>query len=1174
MKKMNKKKWLLKSSGLVSGALIAAALGAGGVSLPAWATAPTVLISQVPLTVAIPAHPQVMIAIGNSQSTDGDLSGAILTGSGALSTDLSPLYNSSSPVSYTIPAGFTPPVNAGSGGSAPYTSTVGSTLVDNSASRLNVAKAGLSNIISTYLTTTDFGLVDYNTSNVGAYNTWVYFMSNPGGFTFSSTVPTSGNYVVNPCYNYKSLATSDSIEQDCAAMAGSTLFTAFNLSTSKYMILADTSDEPSINDVLYAGSEPGIFLTYNGPSPANPFPPNFTLAQFEAGSVLINYSSSYPTSVGAFGTSPTNAGYVPYAQQVMYVQRGFGYYSSQAANTGTVLVPMTTAGQVPTTATYNAAVAKFTPFFAPETNVASTSDIKASGVQSPIAGLLTGTKNYFTTSNPASSNGCNPLRYVVLVTDGLPTLDLSNNAWPPLGSQSAAGYGVTASFNADGSLKTTNDQALTDTITVLASLKAAGIKTYIIGVGAGVDPTQNPVAAATLTAMSVAGGTNAYFPATDPTSLANDLQVILSTIVGATQSISSAAVNSTGLNTGSYVYQAQFTTSDSPYQDWTGNMFAFPINATTGAVSTTPASALWQAQPLLDAQSPTARLITTWNPATSKAIPFEWTTSGTANISPTSTLGVALNTATVATNAVGANRLNYLRGDTSLEQRKGGTYRNRSHILGDIVDSTPLYVGAPSGHYVNSSYYAFEAAQKTRQPMLYVGGNDGMLHAFNATTGQEVFGFIPNGVFANIPKLTNPFYNQQHQFFVDGTPEATDIQFSDNTWHTLLIGSEAAGGSTLFGIDVTNPALFNSETSVASQILWEFSDANMGYGFSTPALASTAAGYLGFFGNGYDSSTGQPYLYAINPQTGATVAKISLCAAVASACSSTAANGLASVTLANTTGAVSAPANVLYAGDLQGNLWRVDISNSDPTQWVTTVLFQARDSSGNAQPITVAPEVTLNPSFPVKQGSMVFFGTGELLGVADLSSTQTQTIYGVYDPGLGATYKRANLVQQTLTAGTVNGVGVRVATGNAVNLNTSNGWYVDLNLQAGEREVTAPVLEGGGGLVITTYTPSTSLCTGGGAAYLLVLNFATGGYLPQPELDISGNGKLDSSSQLNGQNPVGLALGNVYAASPTVISASLGPAKRVKLITESNGVVKNVLDRGGGQQRTAWQEIH
>ena len=180
----------------------------------------------------------------------------------------------------------------------------------------------------------------------------------------------------------------------------------------------------------------------------------------------------------------------------------------------------------------------------------------------------------------------------------------------------------------DGHLIATNDQALTDVINNLTTLNSGvnPIKTFIIGVGAGVDPTKNPAAAATLLAMSVAGGTNTsspqgYFPATSPQAVTNALTTIITQILAQTESTASAAVNSTGLNVNSKVYQSQFVTSDTPYQDWTGNLFEYDIDPVTAVINL--ASPDWSAQTQLDLGAP--RIIATWDPLQNRAIPFEWT---------------------------------------------------------------------------------------------------------------------------------------------------------------------------------------------------------------------------------------------------------------------------------------------------------------------------------------------------------------------------------------------------------------------------------------------------------------------------------------------------------------------------------------------------------------------
>jgi type IV pilus assembly protein PilY1 len=1130
----------------------AALFGAAGVAMavmspiPLFAAIPAATpVSQLPLTITIPAHPQILLAVANSESMDGNLSGAIMTGSGSIPAALSALNASSSPVNFTIPAGFTPPLNPGSAGAAPYTVNIAGTLYDNSPSRLNVAKAGISAILANFMASADFGLLDYSTSGTSIYNTWVYQMSPPGGFTFTSVAAPTGQ-VANPCFGVNILL-ANQVSQDCNTLNG--FYSSQNILTQPYMNISASSDDPSINDVLYAGGESPVCIVHGGPNPVNPYPPHFSLAQFNNGgfSVTEGYSTATPGPC-ATTTGPTNAGFVPYSKEVMYEQRGFGYGANQSATTGNIVVPMTTAGATPTAGSVAAALALFAPAMKPETSNSGTSEIKALAGQSPMAGLMSKAANYFAT-NPASSNGCTAKRYVILVTDGLPTFDLNGKTWPPLGSAAAAptGYNVTATFNVDGSLATTNNQALTDVINKITLLNTAGISTYIVGLGAGVDPSKNPVAAQTLTAMAVAGGTGSYFAATDPTTLTNDLQSILGTILAATQSVASVAVNSTGLSTNSVVYQSQFVTSDVD-QDWTGNLFAFNVNS-SGVVDTLPADAIWAAATKLDAQNwiaggtPNGRVIATYDPVVNHGIPFEWNPSTTATSgiapSPSTTLGPQLTTFAPDTN--GQDVLQYLRGSKTQEKQNGGQFRNRTHLLGDIVFSNPAYVAGPSANNLTSSYLAFAAAHASRPPVIYVGADDGMLHAFDAATGNERFAYIPRGVYGNLINLVSPFYNSRHLFFVDGSPQVADVQFSDMTWHSVLFGNEGAGGKSIFAIDVTDPSTITSEASLASAVLWDFTHFDMGLGFANPQIANTSAGTLLFVSNGYDSTNEKPFLYALNPQTGLTFFKVDLCAAVPTACNLGVANGLSTAIVVNTSGQSSAFANVAYAGDLQGNLWRVDISNPIPTSWTVSVILQARDLAGNRQPITAAPVATLNPKYPQIAGTMVFVGTGQLLGIPDLANANTQTIYGVFDPpaGYATPLTRSDLVQQMLSTGTVGTappVVVATVTNNAVSIPTNKGWFIDLTLNVGERVINPPVIKNGT-LIITSTQPSPNSCTQGGVSYAYFINFATGSSFTTPQFDANGDGVVTVAGDTVGAThivPLGIELGTGFYAGVTL----------------------------------------
>lgn len=1132
---------------------------APGLRLSHAATPPNVTLSDVPMVLVTPAHPQVLLAVGNSQSMDGDLGGAIMTGSGTVTA----LNNSSSPVNYTVPTGFTAPVSGTtSGNPAPYTVNQSGTLYDNSASRLNVAKAAIQAILNSYASTTDFGLMDYSTSGTpGLYDTWVYYMSQTGGFTFTSTA--GSNTYPNPCYQ-------NSSDSNCTALK-SFYGSAAGVISDPYLVAQISSDDPSINDVLYAGGLPDVFISYNGPNPSSPYPPNFSLTDYNNGSIFIGYNSTKP-NIGGFGTSPTNAGYVPYSDQVLYAQRGFGYYNNVSANTGKLLVSISTANPN----NISGYIAQFTPYLAPETNDPSTTEIKANAIQSPIAGLLKKAYNYYVNTPPPSSNGCTTQQYVVLMTDGLPTLDLSGYAWPPLGSASASGYGVSATFNADGSLNTTNDQALTDTISQISALNAKGIKTYVIGMGAGVDPNKNPQAANTLKAMAVAGGTSNYFPATSAADVSNDLQVILSKIQAASMTTTAAAVNSTGLNTTTTVYQGKFNSSDT-YGDWTGNLLAFPVDS-QGNVNTNPSNATWQAQPLLDSLNwNTNRVIATFNPATGKGIPFRWSS---LNATQQSQL-------TAASDPSGSplpqERLHYLRGDTSNEQRNGGPFRNRTHILGDIVDSNPVYIGAPLGAYTDTSYFNFQTTYKNRTPVIYVGADDGMLHAFNANTGQELFAFVPDGVFNDLINLTQPTYNTAHKFYVDGSPTAGDVQFSDGSWHTILVGGLNNGGNTIYALDVTDPSTITSETSLASHVLWEYSSASgdLGRTYSRPAIARIActgsapcvngSRFVVIFGSGYNNADGNPYLYVVDAQTGALIKKLNMCSGSnASNCSATLPNGLSSPVAVSKSG--NGLADTIYAGDLQGNMWVVDLSKTNPVQWSNSLLFKAVDSGGTPQPITTTPVVSLHPLFPAKTGVMVYFGTGQFLGAPDITNTKTQSFYGVWDNNWSSQTTRADLVQQTLNQTTVGAVTVRTVSSNPVDWNTKRGWFIDLPL-AGERVITDPRLANGR-VIFTTYVPTANSCSGGGQSWLMVLNYLNGSAFPQPEIDLNSDGKLNAQDQTStGENPVGVYLGDVYATAPTIINTRQGDIGEIKLITKSDGTIQTIKERGGAQGRVSWKQI-
>jgi type IV pilus assembly protein PilY1 len=511
-------------------------------------------------------------------------------------------------------------------------------------------------------------------------------------------------------------------------------------------------------------------------------------------------------------------------------------------------------------------------------------------------------------------------------------------------------------------------------------------------------------------------------------------------------------------------------------------------------------------------------------------------------------------------------------------------------------------VAAPNESYPDLSYAAFAVAQASRPPMLYVGANDGMLHGLNATTGKEVMAFIPNGgsggVFNNLYMLAAPFYFFHHQFYVDGSPQVTDALLSDGQWHSLLVGGENAGGSTIYAIDVTNPGNFISGTTVASAVKWEFTDPGMGLSYSTPAIVRSNAvtvtdasnhlatnGFAVLFGNGYNSPSGQPIFYAVDASTGAILTKINLCTATGvptTACSSSAANGLSSISAANSSGVIGVPQDMAYAGDLQGNLWSINMSSATPANWTVKLLFQAKDTLGNAQPITSAPALTPNPNFPTNFGLMAFFGTGQLLQQADLTNTNTQSFYGIWDNTSDLAnyhspvatpappYTRSNLQSQTITPITVSISGLSVQALETT-YNPVEGWYFDLaSIASGTRAYTNAQVESGG-VVFTTATPPANACDQP-ESYLMNVNFSTGGPFALASIGAVGGGTTIAAATSAGTAVIitGVFASASYTSAPTSVIAPNGSNVQ---IVNCGGKLCEAPTAGNKPNRVGWWQI-
>ena len=717
----------------------------------------------VPPVLAAPpaAAPQVLVTITNSASMGGTTSGAIMTGSGRLAAADASLSASSSPVDYAIPPGFTPPLATNAGGlTAPYGVACATFSCDNGPSRLNIAKAAVKTMLNRYGELLYFGLYAYNTGGTKSYSTWVYHMSKAGGFTFTNVA--AAGTVANPCFGYA--AASLDVKTACTTLAGR--YGATALGSSQYVNVAATSDDPSINDVLYTDKTdvPPVFVDFGTVSPATPFPPNKTLADYNNGTIRITYGDVLPTK-GLKQTGPTNAGYVPYSPEVMYAQRGFATGASADQKSGKLLVAM------------GSAATAFNGTLAAESSDKSSGEMKALAGQSPIAGLLTGALSYL---NGLVRQACQQ-QYVVLMTDGLPTLDLADKTWPPLGTVAATSYGVTASYNADGSLAATNNAALSDAITAIGNLKAAGIKTYVVGLGAGVNSASNPAAAQALQAMAMAGGTGSHFPANDAAALDAALQAIASQIQSSTAIGAAVAPPSVG---SSSAQEYALTSSPSP---GAGSVKAYAVGADgTVAAGTAPA---WDAAEMMTTAGRTAALYSTAIDGTAKTLSQLATLEPLAFALPATPPPCVPNPGVVVAYTANPSHSYTTSSGTVCTYLAG---RRPGWFLGTFSSQNMgRYLGPPAAAALlgEPGYLSYARARAGRTPMVLYTNNDGFLYATDARSGALLWGWMPRGLLAQLQNYAT-FQNAQ---YMNGGFTVVDARDAAGNWATYVVGSLQSG---------------------------------------------------------------------------------------------------------------------------------------------------------------------------------------------------------------------------------------------------------------------------------------------------------------------------------------------------------------------------------------------
>jgi type IV pilus assembly protein PilY1 len=569
---------------------------------------------------------------------------------------------------------------------------------------------------------------------------------------------------------------------------------------------------------------------------------------------------------------------------------------------------------------------------------------------------------------------------------------------------------------------------------------------------------------------------------------------------------SSLAANSTRLDTSTRIYQAQFRNGS-----WFGQVSAYSVNPGTGAISANPT---WSAGTTtsLAPGNWAARNIWMANPSTSTQVQFRGANLTTDQSAAMTFTGMGtLNASDI---------VDYLRGNQAREESfSNGFLRTRtppeptwSPLLGDIVNSTPIFVGAPNAGLYNPStpnftgkplYAAFASAQATRTKALWVGANDGMMHAFSADTGAELYAFVPNASIMNrLAEYANPDY--VHRYFVDGDVAVADVYIS-GAWKTVLVGTMGRGGPGIFALDVTNPA---SPTFLWEKAPTDLNMGSLGRNIGRPVIAQVADGdWRVILGNGVDSSTGDADLISIELANG--TAHVITTGADTN-------NGLSAVLARDTNG--DGFAETAYAGDLKGGLWK--FSAIDGAGGAAKI-YTAASSTNGIQPITAAPLVGRDPSTGIL---WVFFGTGQYLGTPDVTDTSQQTWYGIKDDGTVA-LDRSELEQRTSTAGTViGGFQTRVIeTGTAGEIASKRGWYFDLPVS--KERMVAPNRFQGAALIGTTRIPDNAdICSPGGSGYIMAINPFTGARLQETFFDTNRDGVFNDSDKTGGEIISGIGL--------------------------------------------------
>ena len=601
-----------------------------------------------------------------------------------------------------------------------------------------------------------------------------------------------------------------------------------------------------------------------------------------------------------------------------------------------------------------------------------------------------------------------------------------------------------------------------------------------------------------------------------PTELREQFEEAVQDIITRSRPASSLSANSTRLNAGTRLFQASFDS-----QNWSGDIAATRIDGTVE----------WRASEQLQLQTGVdGRNIYTTDvssgdgspPSNRNGVAFTASSiTGNSDLEDLLLSGLDDVFGTLSLPAMDQqdelNRLiQYIRGSDANELRNGGDYRDRGYftdefvfvpnVLGDIVNSLPVLInGADRGwprdlHDYALSDTSFLARQAANQdPAILVGGNDGMIHAFDRDTGEELFAYLPSFFLDDLATLADPGYD--HEFYVDGRI-GYGHAYDGLAWREIAVVPMGAGERGLVALDVTDMGSFD-----AGDVLWEITSdqlPSLGVMLGEPQITRIGDGeWVVIMGNGYSSDTHEGRLIVLDLFTGELIQEIGTGVG-------TSANpgGLSPPFVYMDPDEDSLEVGFVYAGDLQGNLWKFDLRSDNSNQWASFVrqgnsprpLFIAEDANGSRQPITSAPSLVLRPSVSDVVQRVLYFGTGKYFQPSDTfvdSSTRVETFYTIVDTDQTSTVRRSSLVEIPLGSST-DGAGLRETDVEGLSESDQEqllgGFLIDLAVTGdgrGERVLASPSIRFGL-LIFSTFQPVDDVCVPGGIPRLYILNSRTG----------------------------------------------------------------------------------